>query len=470
MTNTAHATSAWRERLHARLAGQPVPLLILPDQIWTAASLWSGSQQWVRAFRAAGLQPGDRVVCALPAGAAFVQLLIASLWDGLSLAVVPTRDADSLLGQAGLSTLDARLLIRDEADGAHTCAPGSAGWPEAALPPLRVTRAAPTPDVRLLLRTTGTAGDARWVALSDANLLSVIDSHAPRLALAQACVVSVLPWHHAFGLVLGLLTALLHADEIVRDPTGGRDVAALLDLVASHPVTHMDLVPLLASRLAADVRGAALLRGLRGGIVGGAPVSESLCTVLRATRLRVGYGQTEAAPGILLGEPGEWSDRFLGRAIGCDVRVDDDGVLAFRGANACVGVWTAGAFSREPSDRWVRTGDVVEAMSGDAYRLVGRASDSFKLSNGRFVDAARLEDQLRRVLPDAAELLLRAHGDEMLELLITSDVVPDAAHVRGVLGALEPRLACVTSVPTDAWRRTPKGDVDRRAPVRDNAG
>jgi acyl-CoA synthetase (AMP-forming)/AMP-acid ligase II len=439
--------------------------LILPDQIWTAASLWAGSRQWVRAFRAAGLQPGDRIVCALPPGAAFVQLLIASLWEELSLAIVPARDVDALRGPLLLSALDARLLICDDAAGAHVCAPGSAGWPETALPALRVSREAPTPDVRLLLRTTGTAGDAKWVALSDVNLLSVIDSHAPRLALAGACVLSVLPWHHAFGLVLGLLTSLLHADEIVRDPNGGRDVAALLDVAASHPVTHMDLVPLLASRLLEDARGAALMRALRGGIVGGAPVSESLCSALCATRLRVGYGQTEAAPGILLGEPSEWSDRFLGRAIGCEVRVDDDGVLVFRGENACVGAWTDGALRREPPDRWVRTGDMVEAISPDAYRLVGRASDSFKLSNGRMVDAARLEDHLRRALPDVVELLLRPHGDDSLELLITTAVLPDGAYLRGVLGALGPRLACVTPVSLDAWRRTPKGEVDRRTPL-----
>ncbi len=464
----------------------------MPDAIWTAASLWAGSRQWVNQFRTAGLQSGDRIVCALPPGAAFVQVLIASLWEGLSLAVAPVRDGDGPGAAALLDALDARLLVRETAPSIqsnsaqtirhntdsdhanndlaisdHTCVPGAAGWPEEAMPALRDAREARSPDVRLLLRTTGTAGDARWVALSDANVLAVIDSHAPKLELTHACVLSVLPWHHAFGLVLGLLTALLHADEIVRDHTDGRDVDALLDLAMLHPVTHMDLVPLLATRLLDDARGATLLRRLHGGIVGGAPVSSSLCVALQATRMRVGYGQTEASPGVLLGDAGEWSERLLGRAVGCDVRVDADGVLAFRGANACVGVWAGGQLVREAPDRWVRTGDVVAEVTGDAFRLVGRASDSFKLSNGRMVDATRLEDHLRRTLPDVAELLLRPSGDDALELLVTMELAPDIAQVRALLGSLGARLARVTVVASAEWRRTPKGDVVRRAPLRD---
>jgi acyl-CoA synthetase (AMP-forming)/AMP-acid ligase II len=402
----------------------------------------------------------------LPSGAAFVQLLVASLWEGLSLAIVAAREAEEGGPPQLLESLDARLLVSEVARGAHCVVPGAAGWPEQALPAIRTALSAPTPDVRLLLRTTGTAGQARWVALSDANVLAVITSHAPRLDLAHACVLSVLPWHHAFGLVLGLLTALLHADEIVHDTGEGRDVEELLAFVAPHPITHVNLVPLLATRLLGDARGFALVQQLRGGIVGGAPVSAALATALSTTRLRVGYGQTEAAPGILLGEAGEWSERFLGRAVGCEVRVEDDGGLAFRGDNACVGVWTATRLDRAPAGRWVRTGDVVQAIDADAYRLIGRESDSFKLSNGRLVDATRLEDELRRALPAVSELLLRPHGDDALELLLTSATPCDHEQVRSVLGGLAARLARVTVVPADAWRRTPKGEVDRRSPLR----
>ncbi len=465
-------TAGWRERLHARLVGQPTPLLVLPDHIWTAASLWAGSRQWVRALREAGLERGDRVVCALPAGAAFVQLLIASLWDGYTLAPVAPRDVDEDGAEALLAMLDARLLVLDSRDvqgvrPRHCFVPGDAGWPDRSLPPLRVATHGVTPDVCMLLRTSGTSGAPTWIALSDANVLAVLDSHAPFVAPTDGCVLSVLPWYHAFGLVLGLLMALLHAREIVRDPDGGRDLQLLLDLANSHPITSMDLVPGLATRLFAEARGAVLLRRLNGGVVGGAPVSALLATQLQSTRLRVGYGQTEAAPGIALGEPGTWSARVLGRAIGCDVRVDADGVLAFRGPNACLGRWTRDGLERRDSEAWLRTGDLVETMDDGDYRFIGRATDSFKLSNGRMVQASHYENAIRLRWPSVREVMLRSNGEDGIEMLITSDAnAPSDADVRTVLGALGERLGVVTRIGTDAWQRTAKGEVDRRRPVK----
>jgi len=470
---------AWRDRLYARLAGQPTPLLVLPDHIWTAASLWAGSRQWVRALREAGLTRGDRVVCGLPPGAAFVQLLIASLWDGYTLAPVAPRDAEGDRLEELLETLDARLIVCDShasrlMPAPHCFEPGEAGWPDRPLPTLRVSMHDVTPDVCLLLRTSGTSGAPTWIALSDGNVLSVLDSHALSLAPTAGCVLSVLPWYHAFGLVLGLLMALLHADEIVRDPDGGRALESLLDLADAHPITHMDLVPALATRLFAEERGAALLGRLQGGVVGGAPVSAMLATQLQSTRLRVGYGQTEAAPGIALGEVGAWSARALGRAIGCEVRVDPDGVLAFRGANACVGRWTRDGLQRRDRAAWLRTGDIVEAMDDGGYRYIGRATDSFKLSNGRMVHASQYEDAIRRRWPSVCEVMLRCDGEDRIEALLTSEgdalsAAPSAApsddDVRAVLGSLGERLGVVTRIPRDAWRRTAKGEVDRRQPV-----
>ncbi len=462
----------WRDRLHARLAGQPTPLLVLPDHIWTAASLWAGSRQWVRALREAGLMRGDRVVCALPAGAAFVQLLIASLWDGFTLAPVAPRDVEGDRAEALLVLLDARLIVHEARDSRvspapHCFVPGDAGWPDRPLPPLRIAAYGVTPDVCMLLRTSGTSGAPSWIALSDANVLAVLDSHAPFLAPTGGCVLSVLPWHHAFGLVLGLLMSLLRAREIVRDPDGGRELQSLLDLADAHPITHMDLVPALATRMFADARGASLLRRLEGGVVGGAPVSAMLAAQLHATRLRVGYGQTEAAPGIALGEPGVWSARGLGRARGCEVRVDSDGVLAFRGANACIGRWTRDGLQRRDPEAWLRTGDIVEATADGGYRFAGRATDAFKLSNGRMVQAVQYEDAIRMRWPSVREVMLRSDGEDGIELLITSEGdAPRDIDVRTLLGALGEHVRVVTRIATDGWHRTAKGEVDRRRPVR----
>ena len=450
----------WRARLRDRLRGQPVPLFVLPDGLLTAASLWAAARLWMQALREAGLAPGDRIICALPPGPGFLALLVTALWDGYTLApVAPGTPLAPLL-----ETLDARLAV-GTGDGPHMASEGEAGQPAMPLPALRASREPATPDVRLLLRTGGTTGGGRWIALADANLLAVLDSHAPRMALDGARVLSVLPWHHAFGLVLGVLAALLHADELVRDPHGGRDTAALIALAEQYDVTHADLVPALVERLARDPRGDALLDLFAGGIVGGAAVHAPLAARLARTRLRVGYGQTEAGPGITFGEPGEWRPRWLGRALGCEVRRDDDGVLAFRGPNAAVGEWRDGRLVSFPADGWRRTGDVVRATDDGGWCFEGRASDSFKLSNGRLVEAAHWEAAVRAAYPVVDEVVLHTpDGETLAFVLSTRDgaPAPAAATLAALLGPLADRHVTVRVVTPEALARTLKGEVDRR--------
>ncbi len=452
----------WRLLLRERLRGRPTPMLVMPQGYVSAASLWAAARLWTGALRDAGLVAGDRIVCALPPGPGFLAVLVAALWDGYTLAPVPAGSDVAAL----LTTLDARLAIAVDATGPHTAAEGEAGQPALPFPALRPAAQPSTPDVRLLLRTGGTTGGGRWIALADENLLSVLRSHAPAMALDGARVLSVLPWHHAFGLVLGVLAALLHAEELVRDPHGGRDPAALVALAEEHDVTHCDLVPSLVDRLARDPRGSALLDRLQGGIVGGAAVHAPLAARLARTRLRVGYGQTEAAPGITFGEPGDWRPRWLGRALGCEVRRDDDGVLAFRGPNACVGEWRDGGLVRLAPDTWRRTGDVVSATADGGWCFEGRASDSFKLSNGRLVEAAHWEARLRAAHPAIDELVLHTRDGDTLELVLSmrdGAPAPTVASLAPTLGPLADRLAAVHTVGADAWVRTLKGEVNRYA-------
>ena len=407
---------------------------------------------WDAWLRARDVAPGERIACALPPGRAFAALLIAALGHGVTLALLP---AGAELEDAS-ATLDARLVIR---------AARADGGPPAITEP-RAVRGASTPTVRFLLQTTGTTGAARWIALSDANVRAVLDSHAPAHPLAGATVVSVLPWHHAFGLSIQLLPALLAGATLVREPSAGRDAASLLAACDAHGVTHLDAVPHTLRVLATHAGGAALLRRLRGGVVGGAPVDARLAELLAHTRLRVGYGQTEASPGIALGAPGEWRPGLLGRPLGCDVRVDDDGVLAFRGPNACVGSWSEGALSVFPDARWVRTGDLVRQEPDGTLLFEGRVAGSFKLANGRYVAAAAIESEVLTRFSGVQEALLSSPDGEALVLAfsgVTTDVSIET--VRPLLGGLATRPLRLVRVAPDDWQRTPKGELDRRHPT-----
>jgi long-subunit acyl-CoA synthetase (AMP-forming) len=401
-------------------------------------------------------------------------LLVAGLREGITLA--PVAGAADLARTA--DEVDARLVVAAEPGSGLAC-PGPAGRPPAPRGPavlagadlLRRPHGPPTPAARLLLQTSGTTGARRWIALSDANVMAVVDSHVPLLDLDGAIVLSVLPWHHAFGLVVELLPALLAGAAVVRDPAGGRDPDALLRLAREHRATHLDAVPHTLRLLVAHPGGPALVAGLRGGVVGGAPIDHALAAALTLTRLRVGYGQTEASPGIALGDPGAWRAGTLGRPLGCAVRIDDDGVLAFRGPNACLGRWEQGALVPLDPSRWARTGDLARAEADGSYIFEGRAADSFKLANGRWVAAAAVERAVCARFPAVGEALLSSDDGRDLVLACSpaaghaAAALPAAAEVAPLLGPLTSRPLRVVAVAPDAWVRTPKGELDRRHPT-----
>ncbi|MEL7360831.1 MAG: AMP-binding protein [Bacteroidota bacterium] len=490
LAEAGHAPSSermrWQQLLRQRLRGRPQPMLVSGEAATPAASLWTGARRWIEAFRAAGLTAGDRLVVALPSGTPFVQVLVAALWEGVTLApAAPGTDVASLIW-----TLDARAAVAD-AEGRHIWTPDGVAGPQGPLPSARKAAESPTEGICLLLRTSGTAGPGRWIALSDANVFAVLDSHTPHLGLSeQACVLAGLPWHHAFGLVLELLPALLAGAEIVRlqDP---RDPEALLAAFDAWAPTHFSAVPLTIRRIL-QAGGRARLHRLSGGVVGGAPIPADVAQGLSGSLLRVGYGQTEAGPGIMLGEPGRFVPGYLGRPVGCAVRTDADAQLYFSGPNAHAGVWTQRHYRPTEVGRWVATGDRVrsasstqapghptEAMSSPeearppsdapAYVFDGRVSDSFKLSNGRFVHAGRTESALRDLVPGLLDALLCTLDGESLTLALlmkSGTAPPPLSALRTALGPLADRLGSVQVLTPATWVRHSKGTPDRAAIAR----
>ncbi len=450
----------WRGLLYEHLRDEGLPALIKNGAATPAGSLWTGARRWTDSFREASLRAGDRLVVALPPSTAFVQVLIAALWEGVTVAVAPPdEDIDDMC-----AALDARAAVAPESGLCRWTADPYAG-PDTVPGALRPTGTPPTPNVRFLLRTSGTTQRARWIALSDRNVLSVLVSHLPHLTLRRARVLSVLPWSHVFGLVLDLLPALLAGAEIIRSPDGGRDPKSLASLGDAWGATHLSAVPLTIQRLLATDRGPALLRRLHGGIVGGAPVAGPLADRLAETRLRAGYGQTEAAPGIALGAPGEWGAHYLGRPLGCEVRVAADGELLFEGPNACVGVWRRHeGLDRRAPNRTVRTGDLARREGEDLY-FEGRKDTAFKLSNGRFVRAEAWEARLKGQFPSLHDALLFTPAGEDISVALclapSASEGPSESAIRDVLGRLGARLSgCVRVAPED-WKQGPKGTVDR---------
>lgn len=446
----------WRQTLYQTLRGKAEPLVVLPQCTIPAASIWASVRLWVDVFRRHGLEPGDRVVLAVEPSIGSLAFLFAALWEELTVAIaLPYRGSADLL-----DFFDARLGLG--CGGVEADEPGCP-----VLPPDWTPRAAvgpATPEARLITRTSGTSGAPTWVALSDDNLWSVIDAHREHLSRPGDTVLSILPWHHSFGLVIDLLPAMLSASVIVREPSGGRDPQAIIDAARHWGATWCSMVPLQAQRLLDTPGGADMLRSLRGGVVGGAAPSAALVQFLRGTNVRVGYGQTEASPGVCLGEPGEWSVGAIGTPRGCVVRVGVDGRLLVKGPNVCMGVWERGRVRRLDPDRWLDTGDVVCAHADGRLVYLGRADHSFKLANGRMIDVPHIEHNLRTAIPGVNDAMVHSPDGEGLQVIVVMQ--PGAEHpqdwvVRGVLGPLGERVASVVVLGDTPDLRTGKGAIDR---------
>ena len=179
----------------------------------------------------------------------------------------------------------------------------------------------------------------------------------------------------------------------------------------------------------------------------------------------MGYGLTEASPGLALGRPGEWAPYCLGRPLGCQVRLGDHGDLQFRGPNACIGVWSDGHLQSLDPDRWVETGDLVD-IRGEELFYRGRLGECFKLSNGRWIDAGAVEAQIRNRFPAIDEALIFSPEGEHLAIAWSGGEAVqevETTHLRTALGSLGPLLRWSVRIPEESWTRTTKGAIDRRA-------
>lgn len=116
--------SDWRATLHARFAGRAEPVLVGPDGLRSAASLWSGARAWTALFRSGHaawpvhLVHPDRLLA--------LQVLMATLWDARPLFVSASpRDEPAV----GWTVVDGRVRLGPREVGAVA----RGGWPVAEL-------------------------------------------------------------------------------------------------------------------------------------------------------------------------------------------------------------------------------------------------------------------------------------------------------------------------------------------------
>ncbi|XP_021358594.1 long-chain-fatty-acid--CoA ligase 1-like [Mizuhopecten yessoensis] len=364
----------------------------------------------------------------------------------------------------------------------------------------------PTPaDLATICYTSGTTGDPKGVMLSHQNLISNM-SAVGCVALKGVTVtpqdvhLSYLPMAHVFergmqiiafmhGAQVGfsrgdikLLTEDLQAlkptifitvprllnriyDKVLSGAQGSKIKTTLLNLALNaktrevqRGVVRRDSIwdQLVFKKVQQTVGGRVKII-----ITGSAPLGSKVLDFIRASfgcLVLEGYGQTEAAAGITFNVPGEIESGHVGCPLPCNfVKVvdvpemdyyasDGKGEICAKGDNVFVGYYKNPEKTSETKDKdgWLHTGDIGEWLPNGALRIIDRKKNIFKLAQGEYVAAEKIENVYMR-----SEYVAQAfvEGDSLKPYLMgvmvpDIEVVPRWAEKEGLPTSMDELCTC----------------------------
>ncbi len=287
-------------------------------------------------------------------------------------------------------------------------------------------------DTATIMFTSGTSGFSKGVELTNRNIAYEI-THTSMLFDPKGGVVAVLPFHHAFGLVVGVLMVINYGQPIYINKSLKR---LRNDMEEFKPKT-MFLVPMFVEffhkqiwteigkkgmtqpikglmkstdlflRTGVDLRrfSYGAIRRVFGGnleyiICGGAPLDPMYVREFRSWGIEIlnGYGATECSPCTAVNRVRYHKDGSVGVPVpGIEVKVTEDGEIAFRGDIVMKGYYKdSEATSAVLIDGWYHTGDLGNVDGNGFINLTGRKKNLIILSNGENISPEELEMDLSR--------------------------------------------------------------------------
>jgi o-succinylbenzoate---CoA ligase len=356
--------------------------------------------------RGVGIDAGERVAIALPAGLDFARALHACLLLG---AVAVPVDLRLSAGEqetiaSGSQTLIDRDFFNDfdfgQADDSPDAKLGSQAQREQANDPARHDLDA----TAVVIHTSGTSAAPKPIELTYGNLLWSALGSAVALGLdANERWLCALPLSHVGGLSILVRSAIYGTTAVVHERF---ETDRVLHALQAQDVTLVSLVATTLARLL----DAGLERppALRCALTGGGPIPAAL--VQRATAAGVPvsmtYGLTESCSQVTTtpvaslarGEHGAGPPLFCTR-----VRCADDGEVLVAGPTVAPGAVA--------KDGWLHTGDLGSFDARGNLSITGRKADTI-VSGGE------------NVAPSEVEAVLEAHP-EVLEAAVIGTPDPE---------------------------------------------
>jgi benzoate-CoA ligase len=442
MDDTGNA--AWSLLNGAGAANPGKPAYYSGQSILTYGLLREQSLRFASCLDSLGINPGERVLLALPDTPAFVVAFLGSLVAGVCPVPVNSflkpSDYSFLLEDSGAKSIftvegHAAASVATSDCPAILCGdngPPSLGGVSCEFLPRQVNKN----HQGFMLYSSGSTGRPKGVPHSHKDLLIPASTWGAVLGLTQADVIlSSSKLFFAYGLLASLALPLAAGATTVLFPgkPGPYDV---YDLMQRHRPTAFFGVPTLYN---------VMIRAFEPGMKDSVPglcysAGEALPAVLHEEWARItgveildGIGSTEAFNVFISNRKGSSRAGSSGRIVpGYEARLVDDagkdvsgsskGHLLIRGESLSRGYWNRPDRTRETmlDGGWVRTGDVFTEQDG-WFTHQGRSDDMLK-SGGQWVSPVQVEEALLRH-PAVAECAVAAKKMNGLDV-ICAFVVP----------------------------------------------
>ena len=283
-----------------------------------------------------------------------------------------------------------------------------------------------------ILFTSGTSGVSKGVELTNHNIAYEI-THTSMLFEPKGGVLAVLPFHHAFGLVVGILMVVNYGQPVFIN----KSLKYVKKNMEEFAPQTMFLVPMFVEFFHKQIwneikkRGATkAFKGLMkstdimlkagvdvrhktygtiqkvfGGnleyiICGGAKLDPMYVKEFRSWGIEIlnGYGATECSPCTAVNRPLFHKDGSVGLLVpGIEVKTTDEGEIAFKGDLVMKGYYKNPEATNDALiDGWYHTGDLGYVDDDNFIYLTGRKKNLIILSNGENISPEELEQDIAR--------------------------------------------------------------------------
>jgi long-chain acyl-CoA synthetase len=304
-----------------------------------------------------------------------------------------------------------------------------------------VPKIVPEEDVAVLAPTGGTTASPKAVMLTHRNLVA----NAFQVSAwsdeedGQGTILSVLPFFHAYGLTVGLLSGLAKAATIHLHPRF--DVKAVFNLMVQLRPELVPAVPALIHALNRELQQRPHdLSFIRAVVSGASPLDKNLRDTFMKYGVQhvvEGYGLSEASPVThvnpinernRLGSIGlplpDTEARIMDPVNGLEELPDGEvGELVIRGPQVMKGYFNnPQETARALRGGWLYTGDLASRSSDGFFTIVDRKKDIIKTS-GFLVFPAEVEEVLN-AFPNVAEAAVIGVPDPERGEIVKALVVP----------------------------------------------